>query len=143
MVTATPVDNSPVTGSNLDDVTESGWPSAFPVTIEGGVEEGLVVLSRTEGIEGRTTGSRRRCSSANCPGWFIGVKWETGQMMYLCSQGWTYDPTTTTVRITGGGEISARVVSPKPLGPPPLPRHQWPPRSALTGKGWRINQPSP
>ena len=93
-----------------------GWPTEFPVTPEGGVEEGLVVLSISGAIEGRTTGSRRRCLSIGCPGWFIGVRWETGQMMFPCSEGWAYEPAERTVRIAGGGEISARFVSPKPLG---------------------------
>jgi len=119
-----------------------GWPEAFPTTGAGGVAEGIPVFSRTGAIEGRTTGSRRKCASAGCPGWFIGVRWETGQMMHICSEGWAYDPATRTVRVTGGGEISARVVSPAPLGTPPLPRDQWPPRSALTGKGWRA-KPEP
>ena len=123
-------------------MTDPGWPADFPVAADGSVEEGLVILSRAEGIEGRTTGSRRRCSSAECPGWFIGVKWETGQMMYPCSEGWTYDRATRTVQVTGGGEISAWVVSPRPMGTPPLSRDQWPPRSALTGKGWRIDKRS-
>jgi len=117
--------------------SDGGWPGGFPVTATGTVAEGIPVFSRTEGIEGRTTGSRRKCASPGCPGWFIGVRWETGQMMYVCSEGWTYDRANRTVRITGGGEISARVVSPKPLGTPPLPREEWPSRSALTGKGWR------
>jgi hypothetical protein len=118
----------------------NGWPDGFRVTAEGGVEEGLVVRSRSGTIEGRTTGSRRPCLSIGCPGWFIGVRWETGQMMYPCSEGWTYDPRARLVRITGGGEISARVVSPRPLGVPPLPPEQWPPRESLTGKGWRMGQ---
>ncbi len=113
------------------------WPAAFPLTAGGGVEEGLLVLSQS-GIEGRTTGSRRRCTSTGCPGWFIGVSWETGQVMFPCSQGWRYDPSDRSVRITSG-DISARVVSPRPLGVRPLPRDQWPPRSALrTRKGWRV-----
>src|SRR3954469_24517256 len=115
------------------------WPDDFPVTPDGKVEEGLVVLSRSGAIEGRTTGARLRCSSTNCPGWFIGVSWETGQRMRLCSQGWEYAPETKTVRITGGGEISARFVSPAPLGPDPTPRASWPTRESLSHcKGWRV-----
>jgi hypothetical protein len=42
-------------------------------------------------------------------------------------------------RITGGGEISARVISPPPLGVDPLPKEEWPTRAALAKrKGWRI-----
>ena len=97
------------------------------------------MFSQSGGIEGRTTGARLRCTSIGCPGWFIGVSWETGQRMRPCSEGWTYDPETKAIRITGGGEISARFVAPKPLGTPPLPRDLWPPRSSLaSGKGWRI-----
>ena len=118
-----------------------GWPSDFPLNRDGSVAEGLPVFSRSGAIEGRTTGSRRRCISKNCPGWFIGVKWETGQMMYPCSKGWTWDREQRVVQITGGGEISARVVAPKPLGTPPLPRDQWPPRSSLKGLGWRVDRP--
>jgi hypothetical protein len=115
-----------------------GWPIEFPVHIDGRVDEGLVVWSQSRTIEGRTTGSRLRCRSHGCPGWFIGVKWETGQMMYPCSEGWRYDLSTNTVRITGGGEISARFVSPKPLGTAPLPRSEWPSREDLArGMGWR------
>jgi hypothetical protein len=115
------------------------WPEEMPVSAEGRVEEGLVVWSRSGTIEGRTTGSRRRCSSTGCPGWFIGVSWETGQRFFPCSQGWRYDPADKSVRITGGGEISARVISPPPLGTPPLPREQWPSRELLAnGTGWRV-----
>lgn len=114
------------------------WPKDFPVLDDGRVREGLVVLSRSGTIEGRTTGSRRPCIS-ECPGWFIGVRWETGQLMFICSEGWAYDPGSDTVQVTGGGEISARFVSPKPLGVPPLPREQWPAREALRKwMGWRV-----
>jgi hypothetical protein len=116
-----------------------GWPEAFKLNANGTIEEGLSVFSRTGTIEGRTIGSRRRCISIGCPGWFIGVKWETGQMMYPCSEGWTWHPEERVVRISGGGDISARVVSPKPLGTPPLPRDRWPPRESLAGLGWRIH----
>ena len=52
--------------------------------------------------------------------------------------GWAYDPDTRTVRVTDGGEISARFVSPKPLGTPPLPREQWTPPDVLARwAGWR------
>lgn len=114
------------------------WPAEFPVNADGTVEEGLVVWSQS-GIEGRTTGARLRCSSIDCPGWFIGVSWETGQRMRPCSEGWKYDPATTTIRITGGGDISARFASPEPLGTDPLPQDAWPTRSSLArAKGWRV-----
>lgn len=120
-------------------LTLGSWPTEMPVGSDGRVEEGLVVWSRSGTIEGRTTGARLRCLSIGCPGWFIGVSWETGQRFRPCSQGWQYDPATKIVRITGGGEISARFVAPAPLGTPPLLRQQWPTRESLThGMGWRI-----
>jgi hypothetical protein len=108
-----------------------------PVTSDGTVDEGLVVRSRSGEIEGRTTGSRMPCRSHQCDGWLIGVRWETGQLLYVCSKGWRYDQATRTVQVVAGGEISARVVSPAPLGAPPLPRDRWPDRTELRGKGWR------
>lgn len=115
------------------------WPGELPIGDDGRIEEGLVVWSQSHTIEGRTTGARLRCSSIGCPGWFIGVSWETGQVMRPCSEGWRYDPATREIHITGGGEISARFVSPKPLGTPPLPRDEWPERTALQHRrGWRI-----
>src|SRR3954447_17684503 len=124
--------------SSLMTDTSGDWPADFLLTEDGRVEEGVVVLSRSGKIEGRTTGSRRRCSSTGCPGWFIGVSWETGQRLFPCSEGWRYDVETNTVRIMGGGEISARVISPPPLGVAARPRDQWPDGAALRqGKGWR------
>jgi hypothetical protein len=66
------------------------------------------VWSLSGTIEGRTTGARLRCLTIGCPGWLIGVSWETGQRFRPCSQGWRFDPVAKTVRVTGGGEISAR-----------------------------------
>lgn len=115
------------------------WPENLPLTEDGKVEEGIVVKSRSGEIEGRTTGVRLRCTSIGCPGWFIAVTWETGQALRPCSEGWTYDPETKTIQITGGGEISGRVIAPPPLGIDPLPKDQWPTRAALSKrKGWRI-----
>lgn len=121
--------------------SEPPWPVGFPVSANGRVAVGLPVWSRSGTIEGRTSGGRARCRSTGCPGWFIWVRWETGQPMQICSQGWTYDPTVRTVRVTAGGEISARFVSPPPLGTPPLPREEWPDRSALARKSacWRVD----
>jgi hypothetical protein len=114
------------------------WPVEFPILDDGSVVEGLVVWSQSGEIEGRTTGARLPCISYGCPGWFIGVRWETGQLMRICSEGWRYDPESGSVRVTGGGEISARFVSPKPLGSPPLPREEWPGREVLARwAGWR------
>lgn len=115
------------------------WPADFPVDAAGRVEAGLVVRSLSGEIEGRTTGARLRCSSFGCPGWFIGVTWETGQFMKPCSEGWRYDARSKSVRITAGGEISARFISPAPLGTPPLPKDEWLDRSELMRrKGWRV-----
>ena len=114
------------------------WPADFPVLPNGSVEEGLPVWSLSNSIEGRTTGARLPCTSVGCPGWFIGVRWETGQLMRICSEGWRYEPAKRQVRVSGGGEISARFVSPKPLGASPSPQQEWPPREVLRRwKGWR------
>jgi hypothetical protein len=119
---------------------EGPWPAQFPLTADGRVEEGLPVWSISGRIEGRTTGARLPCSSIGCPGWFIGVIWETGQVMRICSEGWDYSPQDRSVRVNGGGEISARFVSPKPLGTPPLPATEWPKRSELARRrGWRVS----
>ena len=84
------------------------------------------MLSRSGILEGRMTGPRQRCTSIGCPGWFVAVTWESGQALKACSQGWHYDAKTKVTRITGGGEISGRVVSPPPLGVDPLPKEEWP-----------------
>ena len=119
------------------------WPEDFPVNEKGRVEEGLVVWSRSHTIEGRTTGPRRRCASFGCPGWFIGVNWESETApWYPCSKGWHYDAETKTIRITGGGEISARINSPNTVDIPPSEREAWPSRESLTKRaGWKVNPP--
>jgi hypothetical protein len=114
------------------------WPNEFPTRADNRVAEGLVVTSKSGRLEGRTTGSRRPCSSTGCPGWFIGVLWETGQQTYICSEGWRYDPASNSVRVVDGGEISARWVSPPPEGVQPMPQSEWPDRAALARRrGWR------
>ena len=114
------------------------WPASFPLVANDEGREGLIVRSLSGAIEGRTTGARRPCTSRKCPGWFVTVRWETGQLMHICSQGWAYDPASESIRVTGGGEISARIVAPKPLGTPPLPREDWPSREVLSRwTGWR------
>ena len=113
-------------------------PSESPVLEGGAVTEGLHVWSLHAHIEERTTGARLPCLTTACPGWLLGVRWETGQLMRICSEGGTYDPEHQTVRVTGGGEISARFVAPKPLGTPPAPRETWSSRVVLRRwKGWR------
>jgi hypothetical protein len=124
--------------ASLSSASSGPWPAEFPTTADGRVDEGLVVRSKSGRIEGRTTGSRRPCSSTACPGWFIGVLWETGQQTYICSEGWRYDSEANQVRVVAGGEISARWISPPPEGVQPLPVGEWPERSALyRRKGWR------
>ena len=123
----------------LNVCNEDGWPKMLPYLSDNQIEEGIRLLSVSGTIEGRTTGSRRKCSAKACPGWFIGVLWETGQQMYLCSEGWHYNAESHQIDVIGGGEISARFVSPKPLGVPPLPRNEWPDRQSLAHrKGWRL-----
>ena len=118
---------------------KDGWPKSFDVLDHGKVEEGLTVLSLSGVVEGRTTGNRRKCLVTECPGWFIEVIWETGQRMWPCSEGWHFDSDSKTVSIIGGGEISARFITPKPLGTNPAPRNTWPTRSELARKrGWRV-----
>jgi len=119
--------------------SKDGWPKMLPYSSEKQIGEGIPLFSVSSNIEGRATGSRRKCASKKCPGWFIGVLWESGQQMYICSEGWHYDLGNDRIVVIGGGEISARVISPKPLGVPPLPRHEWPDRDALARrKGWRV-----
>lgn len=116
------------------------WPEDFPLDAEGKVEEGLIVKSKSGDMEGRTTGARQRCTSVGCMGWMVAVTWESGQALRLCSEGFAYDPATKVMQVTGGGEISGRFISPPPLGVDPLPKDDWPARSALSKrKGWRIN----
>jgi hypothetical protein len=114
------------------------WPSRLFMSDESLIDVGIPVRSLNRELEGRTTGSRRPCAAHGCPGWFVGVLWESGQQMYICSQGWHYNPTTREIEVIGGGEISARYISPKPLGTPPLPRNEWPSREELLKRrGWR------
>jgi hypothetical protein len=125
--------------------SKDGWPRMLPYSSEKQIKEGIPLFSVSGNVEGRATGSRRKCiagksDSDKCPGWFIGVLWESGQQMYICSEGWHYDSENDRIDVIGGGEISARFVSPKPLGVPPLPRDEWPDRDALARrKGWRVS----
>ena len=114
------------------------WPARLFMSDDSTIDEGIHVRSLNRALVGRTTGSRRPCAAHGCPGWFVGVLWESGQQMYICSEGWHYNPTTREIEVIGGGEISARFISPKPLGTPPLPREEWPAREELTKRqGWR------
>lgn len=115
----------------------NGWPRHFPITASSGIEIGLMVRSLNHTYEGRTTGGRRQCPAKNCPGWLVGVLWESGQQMHICTEGWHYDPSSMEIHIIGGGEISARFVSPKPLGTPILPKDQWINRAdLLKSRAW-------
>ena len=119
-----------------------GWPTDFPLVGNAKIAEGIRVKSLSGAITGMTTGNRRRCSatSSKCPGWFIEVIWETGQRLLPCSEGWHFDADSATVSIIGGGEISARFITPKPLGTNPAPRNEWPSRKHLmTMRGWRVH----
>jgi hypothetical protein len=119
------------------------WPTSFATLPDGSVDEGVVAWSLSGSIEGRTTGNRRPCISIGCPGWFIGVRWETGQLLFICSEGWAYDDASHSVRVTGGGEISARFVAPEPLGTPLRPQAEWPDLDTLRRfKGWRPTRSS-
>jgi len=125
--------------------SKDGWPRMLPYSSEKQIKEGILLFSVSGNVEGRATGSRHKCisgkgTSKKCPGWFIGVLWETGQQMYICSEGWHYDYKNNRIDVIGGGEISARYISPKPLGVLPLPRDEWPERDALARrKGWRVS----
>jgi hypothetical protein len=115
---------------------KNGWPKEFAVIHDGAVREGLRIVSLNSIVEGRTTGSMRKCAADECPGWFVGIIWESGQLMYLCSEGWHYDAENQELEIIGGGEITGRFVTPREI----LPRSEWPTReSLLQRKGWRIS----
>jgi len=117
--------------------TTDGWPKSLAPTSGGRLPMGMVFRSLSGEIEGRTTGGRRECPADGCPGWLVSVLWETGQLLHICSEGWHHDPETGELRVVGGGEISARFVSPPPLGEPPRPRSEWPTRAELSKrKAW-------
>jgi hypothetical protein len=120
-------------------LNRDGWPQHFDVGSNGRVPIGLVVKSLSGRIAGRTTGGRRECPSLKCDGWLIGVHWQTGQQLHICSEGWHFDSTSREIRVVGGGEISARFVSPKPSGTPPRDRREWPTRTELLKtRAWSV-----
>lgn len=131
-------------------VDRDPWPGHFPVSDDGRVERGLVVWSLpvdvagfSGRVEGRTTGGRRPCAAPSCGGWFIGVKWETGQQMSLCSRGWEYDPATRTVTMTLGSGMSTTMATDRPDVRFPAPaRTDWPGRADL-GPAWRFDGSPP
>lgn len=110
------------------------WPEGLVARGKTTMESGLVVWSLSGEIEGRTTGHRRACGDAKCPGWLIGVKWETGQNFLVCSQGWAFDPSSRSIRMTAR-ELSSTSPTIPDRRPAPLPRSEWPERSAL-GPAW-------
>lgn len=124
-------------------VDRDPWPSGLMVDGEGRVPVGLPVWSLpvevvgfSGRVEGRTTGGRRPCAAPSCGGWFIGVKWETGQQMFLCSRGWEYDSATRSVAMTAGSGMSTTVATDRPnTRADPPPRSEWPDRARL-GPAW-------
>lgn len=124
-------------------VVRDPWPAAFPVDGDNRVPRGLAVWSlpvEVEGfsgrVEGRTTGGRRACAAPSCGGWFIGVQWETGQRMFLCSRGWAYDPDTNSVHLTAGVGLSTTTATDRPNTRAAVPpRSEWPDRASL-GPAW-------
>lgn len=115
------------------------WPADFPLDAAGKVEEGLVVWSKSGALEGRTTGTRQRCTVLGCPGWTVAVTWETGQAMKPCSEGTQYESDTKAIRLVAGGELTARFVVPPATEVLPFAKEEWPTRAALAKrKGWRI-----
>ncbi len=120
-------------------LTRDGWPGHLPVMSDGTLRVGMVVKSLSGRMEGRTMGGRQPCPSNQCNGWLVGVHWEDGQRLRICTEGWHYDPVVDENRVIGGGEISARFVSPKPLGRQPLPKREWPPRAELLkSRSWSV-----
>ena len=118
------------------------WPPGLPRT-ESGTDPCIPVWSlpvEVDGfsglVEGRTTGGCQQCRARSCGGWQIRVVWETGQVMHLCSRGWTYDPATRSIRITAGTGLSTTTATDRPnTRKPPPPRSEWPSRSLL-GDSW-------
>lgn len=124
-------------------MTKDGWPTHLPVLDDGTIRVGMVVKSLSGRMEGRTIGGRQRCPSHQCNGWLIGVHWEDGQRLRICTEGWHYDPVVDEIRVIGGGEISARFISPKPLGRQPLPKREWPTRAELLkSRSWSVQSNS-
>lgn len=127
-------------------VERDPWPGNFPLSGEGRIERGLTVRSLpvevvgfSGRVEGRTTGGRRPCAAPSCGGWFIGVKWETGQQMWLCSRGWAYDAPSRTVSMTLGSGMSTTMATDRPDVRAPAPvRADWPDRADL-GPAWRLD----
>lgn len=116
--------------------TVDGWQPRLTVWDDGRIETCLVFRSLSSEIEGGSTGGHRRVPAlarpgVACLGWLVGVLWETGQQMHICSEGWQFDPESGELRIVVGGEISAPFATSRPLGEPPRPKSEWPSRAKL------------
>lgn len=80
--------------------------------------EDLPVLSRNGVIRGRSTGATWPCKAQGCIDTYgaprqLQVEWDTGDTTRICEVGWELrDAPVDHIRITGGGEISARYVNP-------------------------------
>lgn len=128
-------------------VERDSWPSSFPLNEKRRVAQSLTVWSLpvdvpgfSGRVEGRTTGGRLPCRAPSCGGWFIGVKWETGQVMYPCSRGWEYDAAERAVRMTTGSGLSTTVATDRPnVRADCPPRSEWPDRSEL-GSSWQVHK---
>ena len=125
-------------------VERDEWQAEMPMELDGRVVRGIPVWSlplevagHSGPVEGRTTGSRQPCRARYCGGWQIGVKWATGQQMFLCSRGWTYDSEAGAVRMTAGTGLSTTTATDRPnTRRPPPPRSAWTPRDRL-GPAWQ------
>lgn len=91
---------------------------------------GVPVLSLSGEIRGITLGAAGPCPSHRCSGYLICVDWETGQLTFPCSVGW--EDRGDHIRITAGGEITARVVN----RVDPIPRGEWPQRRLVAPVVW-------
>jgi hypothetical protein len=126
-------------------VERDEWPTEFPLEADGRVAAGLPVWSLSVEVagfsghvEGRTTGGRRPCAAPSCGGWFIGVRWETDQQMFLCTPGWEYNPAESVVRMTKGSGLSTTIATDQPnVRASAPPRSEWPSRDML-GPAWRV-----
>lgn len=104
-----------------------------PFYNEGPYPSGIPVWSLSGTIRGVTLGGRAPCPSKTCNGFLICIDWESGQVTFPCSKGWSHEGNH--IRIMAGGEITGRVINPVE----PLPRDEWPERPAA----WPLTWPKP
>lgn len=90
----------------------------------------MPVLSRSGRVRGITLGGSGPCPSRTCDGHLIAVDWENGQLTFPCTKGW--EDRGDHIRITAGGEITARVINPIDV----LPEEQWPDRPLTIDVTW-------